>query len=339
VKIRQVSRLAFTLVEMITAMAVLSLLLLIIFSIVGTTLKMTDMAGRGADSTIEAKQVLDRIGADISGMLVRPDIDQFYYKATGNDKMFFYSQPDGFFDPSVTTAGESPVVFIGYRINSTDNPLGMPTLERLAQGLVWDASVDKIVNTSTQIDANNTTLPLTYLTFPARTGVTNAMVATAGSITNTWGNDQGQQCPAVGSLAGNYDDGASPYYDSIGTQIFRFEICFQLQNGSFSLNPALTNCAPAYPASITNTVAVVVAIATLDNKSRKVVPSGSWSKLITALPDPTAQNLSTNCLMDTLWNNAINQQSFAATAGIPQTAASQVKVYQRYYYLNIPKAQ
>jgi hypothetical protein len=337
VKTRQISRLAFTIIEMVTAMAVLSLLLLLIFSIVGSTLRISDVAGRGADSSIEAKQVLDRIGADISGMIVRSDIDQFYYKAAGNDKMFFYSQPDGFFDPSVSSAGESPVTFIGYRINATDNPQGMPTLERLAQGLVWDASVDKITGGS--IDANNTTMPLTYLTFPARTNATGTYVAVSGAITNTWGNDQSQPCPAVGSAGGNYDDGTSPYYDSIGTQVFRFEICFQQKDGSFSQYPAYTNCAPVYPASITNTVAVVVAIATLDSKSRKLVPTGSWSKLISALPDPTDQNLATNGLMDTLWNNAVNQSTFASTAGIPQIAASQVKVYQRYYYLNVPKAQ
>jgi prepilin-type N-terminal cleavage/methylation domain-containing protein len=337
---------SFTLVEMLVAMAVLSLLLLLIFSIVGASLKISDTTGRGADSSNEAKQVLDRIGVDIAGMLNRPDIDQFYYKAVGNDKMFFYTQQTGFFDSTVIAAGESPVTFVGYRIdtNTLVNPAA-PALERLGQGLDWDDSSNKI--TGVKIDSHSTTTFMTFLTFPPRTSVTSSVVAIGGSITNQWGNDAAQPLPDVGSVGQNYDDGTSPYYDSIGNQVFRLEICFQRQNGSFTQYPAYTNSAPVYGASLSNTVAIVVAIAVLDSRSRKLVTTANWTALTAALRDPTDSDLAGSGgppavapqLMDSIWNAAIQQPTFSSSVGIPAAVASHIKVYQRYYYLNAPKAQ
>ena len=46
--------------------------------------------------------------------------------------------------------------------------------------------------------------------------------------------------------------------------------------------------------------------------------------------------------MDSQWNAVLNSSSFAQAAqanGIPAVAAAHIKVYQRYYYLNVPKAQ
>jgi len=337
------SRLSFTLVEMLTSIAVLSLLMILIFSIVGSSLQISDSTTRSADSGIEGKQVLDRIGADIAGMLIRPDVDQFYYSGTGageNDKMFFYSQQTGFFNSTSVTSiqAQSPVTFVGYRINTTDNTAGVPMMERLARGLIWDTSTDSLV--SGKIDSSSTTAPFTYLTFGSRTSPITYPALVAGAITTVWG--AGATHPDVGS--GTYDNGTSPYYDAIGPQVFRFEVCFQIQNGAnqiFSLYPGYTNSAPVYPASLTNNVAIVVAIATLDSKSRKLVPAASWNTLIAALPNPTPANLSANppVLMDSLWNTQLHQSGFAATAGIPAVAASHIKVYQRYYYLNAPKSQ
>lgn len=330
---------SFTLVEMLVAIAVLSLLVILMFSIMESALRISDSTSRGADSAIEAREVMDRIGVDIAAMVVRPDVDQFYYSgnaASGeNDKMFFYSQVTGYFPSDTASAAyyatyQNSATLVGYRINRTDNPSGLPVLERLARGLT--AGPDNNPNGAF-------TSPLQYLTFPARTSATNFQTAISGSITNQWGNDQGQAFQDVGSAAGNYDDGTSTYYSVVGSQVFRLKVCFQLRDGSFSLYPGYTNCAPVYPAAITNTVAIVVAVAILDSKSRLLVPSSSWTKMITALPDPTPQNLATNGLMDGLWNHALNQSTFAATAGIPAVAASHIKVYQRYYYLNTPKSQ
>jgi len=371
------SRLSFTLVEMLVAIAVLSLLLLVIFSIVGSSLTLSDSTSRKADTSIEARQILDRIGADIDGMLIRPDVDQFYTNGPAssfeNDKMFFYSQQTGFFnsDPAgmngISPTNQSPVSLIGYRISTNDTPSPHPpVLERLARGLTADLGVDPIDQSEDPLDPNGTTAPLVYLTFPARTSTatsttasaTNFPAAPAGAITSVWGGTTEKATyhigatytsPTkgdVGTSAGNFDDGVSPYYDAIGPDVFRFEICFLLQNGTYSLYPGYTNSAPVYSSTssfgLTNTVAIVVAIAILDAKSRKLVPAASWNKLIAALPNPPATAagvVAANSLMDTTWNAALNGSTFASSAGIPALAASHIRVYQRYYYLNTPKAQ
>jgi hypothetical protein len=345
---RNPSLASFTLVEMVVSMAVLVLLVLVVVKIVDFSVQLTDSTGRNADSGIESKQILDRIGSDIAGMVNRIDVDQFYYKAAGNDKMFFYSQQAGFFNTNASSyyaGNQSSVSLVGYRVtsNTADSPSGLPVLERLARGLTAGPDLDA--------DGGPYTLPLQYLSFPAATSPILYQAAVGGAITNVWGpseaalgNIQGAG-PAgdVGTLGGNFDDGSSPYYHIVGNDVFRFEICFQVQNGSsapfYSPFPGYTNSAPVYPASITNTTAIVVAIAVLDAKSRQIVPAASWTRLISALQDPTAAELTANppVLMASLWNSEL--PSIAATAGIPVPAASHIKVYQRCYYLNAPKNQ
>ena len=57
---------------------------------------------------------------------------------------------------------------------------------------------------------------------------------------------------------------------------------------------------------------------------------------VNALRDLTPADLASSPpkLMAQTWNNAVNSSTFAATVGIPQSAASQVRIYQRYFYLN-----
>jgi hypothetical protein len=346
------SRASFTLVEMLVAMAILIILILVVSKIVDFSLQLTDATGRSADSGIEAKQVLDRIGVDIAGMVIRPDVDQFYFPGTNtvfeNDKMFFYSQQPGYFNTSAIAyyaTNQSPVALVGYRVNTGDSTNGatgkpVPVLERLARGLT--AGPDN--------SGGNYTMPLQYLSFPAATSPTIYQAAVGGTIPNVWGPAEQTSFFVVAGANGDvgttpYDNGTSPFYHIVGNDVFRFEVCFQIQNGTpspvYSLFPGYTNSAPVYPASITNTVAVVVAIAVLDAKSRLTVPAASWSKMIAALPNPTPANLTANppILMGALWNNALQQSTFASTAGISALAASHIKVYQRSYYLNMPKAR
>jgi hypothetical protein len=80
-----------------------------------------------------------------------------------------------------------------------------------------------------------------------------------------------------------------------------------------------------------------VALAILDNGSRKFVTNASQMDF--ALPDPTTQDLTTTPpnppkLMAQTWNAAVNSTNFASKSGIPQAAASQVRIYQRTFYLN-----
>lgn len=79
--------------------------------------------------------------------------------------------------------------------------------------------------------------------------------------------------------------------------------------------------------------AIIVSVAILDTNSRLVVTN--TSKLIGALRDPTSTDFTTTppVLMAQTWLGAVNSTNFAATSGIPQSAASQVRIYQCYFYL------
>ena len=287
-------------------MAVFLILLVMIGAILSSTSKIADNSDRTNNSAQEARQVLDRIGLDLNGMIIRPDMDQLVSKLTpGNDKMVFYSLVSGYTGTTVLAAAKSPMSLIGYRINT--NAAAAPVLQRLDQGLTWEG-----------------TNSLAYLTFPARTSVTGTVTPSSSSqIPGMWDTTWTGTTTAT-----------APYWHQVGSQVFRFEVCYQLQNGTMT-----TNC-PGYssPGSITNTAAIVVAIAILDSKTRKLITTqAQWTSLITALSDPTDSDLSQNppVLMDTTWNNALQSSTFPFPAAI----ASHIKVYQRWYYLNAPKFQ
>lgn len=321
---------AFTLVEMVAAVAVLTLLLALILSIVDSASKVADTAFRGGDSSEEATQILDRISADVAGMLIRPDVDQYYLNQAGNDEMFFYSQTPGYFGSTTGSTAESPVSLIGYRISTTANPALPPKLERLVQGMTWDGQASA----------------LPFLTFPAATTAnpTSPPSANAGTIPVEWSS-------AVTDADANPDTTTS-YWHTVGPQVFRFEIVYQLRNGSLTLtaptpsappaqSTSSTQPAPPVAGSINDTTGIIVAIALLDTKSRQIVSQKSWQGMINALKDPTSQDLGTNppTLMNTTWNSALQAPGFAQSVGIPQTAASQIVVYQRFYPLNAPVAK
>jgi hypothetical protein len=329
------SRQSFTLVEMVTAIAILALLLVLLFGMLDSASRLVDSAEKGGDSAIQAKQVLDRIGLDIAGMVNRSDVDQFYYQPginTGNDKMFFYSEALGY----SANAPANTVSLIGYRVENNPNLTPpQPVLQRLGLGLPLTPT------------AQATTPVMQFLTFPAGTIPITYSPATAGTISGaTWTSIVGN--------TGDADNGLSPqYYDEISSQVFRMEICFQNQGPNsatspqFTSYPPFTNNAPT-AAAIANSAncasAIIVAIAVLDSKSRQLISKASaWTALQQALPDLSG-NINTSAsgqpiLMDSLWNSALANSATIQSLesqGVPASVTAQVRVYQRYYPLTGP---
>ena len=120
----------------------------------------------------------------------------------------------------------------------------------------------------------------------------------------------------------------------LSSSVFRFEFCFLMKNGMLSPQPYT---APnTTPRGMQDVSAIIVAIAILDDSNRKIVTN--TSQLVSALKDfPVSlgqQEAATSPLMVTLWQDQINAPTFAQSAGLPPEAASAVRVYQRYFYLN-----
>jgi hypothetical protein len=97
------------------------------------------------------------------------------------------------------------------------------------------------------------------------------------------------------------------------------------------------------PNGMADVRAIVVAIAILDPNSRKLLTPAELGSISAALLDPTEDTNSTTGLlaqpphlMAEVWQNAISGASptFASAAAIPIEAAAQIRIYQRFFYLN-----
>ena len=103
------------------------------------------------------------------------------------------------------------------------------------------------------------------------------------------------------------------------------------------------------PIGMKDVSAVVVGLAILEKNSRKIIKAGPsagypmdpnvYKQLVNAFQDVTDTDLTQNppTLMGEKWVSKINSSSFIntmKTAGIPPASASQIRVYQRAFYLN-----
>ncbi len=131
--------------------------------------------------------------------------------------------------------------------------------------------------------------------------------------------------------------GADTDYQVMGDQVFRLEYCFLVQN-RFSTAPTITSTTAAvsdlpYAAPDTainrlqDVQAIIVSIAVLDSQSRAVVSSAALQAAAANLKDDGG---TTGALPLTLWKASLQSNGL----GLPKAAASQVRFYQRYCYIN-----
>jgi len=125
----------FTLIEMMVALTVLVLLVLLTAQIMGNTSKVTSGVSRQLDADAEARSVFDRMGADLSQMVIRADVDALFLGlprgGVGNDRndqLYFYSQVPAY---SANGAQQSSISLISYRVKNQ-------CLERLGAARSWD---------------------------------------------------------------------------------------------------------------------------------------------------------------------------------------------------------
>jgi hypothetical protein len=99
------------------------------------------------------------------------------------------------------------------------------------------------------------------------------------------------------------------------------------------------------PNGLDDVLSIVVAIAILDNTSRQIVKKDTTTgaidattggKMADVFADPSDSNLSATPpkLMTELWQSVLTSGTFnLASDGVPQSAASQVRIYQRCFSL------
>ena len=305
-------------------MTVLALLVVVVMAMVSGVDSTTTASRRHLEADNEARRVFDRMAIDFGRMFKRPDADSIFDSIPGtsstsgaNDKMFFYSEAPTYFDTS-TVSSPAPIQgnpgLIGYRVNATSWQL-----ERLGKGLTWDGGA-----------ASPSPSPgsVVFLTFPAASASPTPTPLPGSTLAGNW-------AAAIGTSGNNYDDGVDADYHVLSSYVFRLEYCFALKNAPSAAQFSTTH---TQSLGFNDIAAVVVAIAILDPQGRALVPGiapGNMSALAAALPDP---NFTTSpyTLMAQLWDNKIKSSTFASSLGIPKNVASQIRVYQRFFYLNTP---
>jgi prepilin-type N-terminal cleavage/methylation domain-containing protein len=362
-------RFGFTLVEVLVSTFVLLVLILLVNQLVNTATRTIVGTRRHMDADSQARMVFARMGTDFSKIVNRSDVDYIFYKGNGstatsgsNDAMFFYSEAPAYFANVTGTSTENTVALIGYRIHLDPDPdkpsRNIPQLERLGKGLTWDGSP------SGQAGGG-----VVFLT-PA----TGGPPAAASTIAGVWGGAASSTGTSIGTSGYGYADGNDPDYHVLGDQVYRMEIAFLLTNGTTSNYPvtnpanttnnltasgppsassdntqqysngsrwydnsagrayictnATTNGAVWVPLGIKDVSAIIVAIALLDDTSREMVnySSTTASSMISGLPDSNPP-----VLMAQSWLAAVQSGSAGVTSTL---AASQIRIYQNYFYLN-----
>ena len=300
-------RAAFTLVEVLVSMSVLTLLLAIVAQMINSAAAVTAGSVRHLDTDSQARLVLDRMAVDFAQIVKRPDVDYYFQKNNGSsgsamdDQMAFYSETSGYFSSAVTGPGpKSNVSLVGYRVRNRQ-------LERLSKALVWNG-----VTGSNASASGLATTPSPYMMFLPQT------------LTGVWSD-----------IAGN---GADPSYQVLGESIFRLEISFLVRNATtnakLSATPYLSSAStPAAYNGLHDVAAIVVSLAVLDDRSRLLVRSTDLDAAAAKLDDVTDASFASapTTTPAKLWQAHVDRRDLAGA--LPPVVAGQVHVYERYFYL------
>ncbi len=115
------------------AISILVMLCGLVMQLMGSATRLTSTSKQSSDCDSEARFALSQIASDLGRRIRRPDVDAFLDKATGNDRLFLFSETAGW---STGDSKPSTVSLVGYRVY---NPAGSSTsqLQRFARALPW----------------------------------------------------------------------------------------------------------------------------------------------------------------------------------------------------------
>ncbi len=132
----------FSLIEILTAVAVLAVLGLLIAQMINATVLTTRLSSRPIDAASQARMVLDRIGLDLGAMPRRPDIDFVAANPavgeTGNEArnaLLFLSLVPSKGLPVSETRGTS---LVAYRVAAHADNRGRLCFQRATMALPWN---------------------------------------------------------------------------------------------------------------------------------------------------------------------------------------------------------
>ena len=88
----------FTLLELMVSIAVLAIIVVVVAQMLGMAGFLTTNNDKHMDANDQSRMVFDRMANDFARMVRRKDVDYIFWKNTGNDAMYFYTEGDSYFD-------------------------------------------------------------------------------------------------------------------------------------------------------------------------------------------------------------------------------------------------
>ncbi len=237
---------AFTLVEMLVSITILTLLVLFVAQLFNSATAITSSRSKRIDTDAQARPLLDRMALDFAQMVKRSDVDYFAKGTatpnspagamTGNDQIAFFSIVAGY-----NTANASPISLVAYRINAKNQ------MERVGKGLIWNG------------DTSGGT-PLVFLPL---------------TIAGTWAS-------ATDLTAAPTPE---PDAELVARNVFRFEYFYLLNNGNFSDVPWDSSAGHTTVSGMQDVTGISVLIATADPKSRVLLSDTQFTTLAGRMND------------------------------------------------------
>lgn len=170
----------FSIVELLVAVAVLSIVVVLMAQMLGSASTMISGSSKRMAADEEARLVFDRMASDFARLLKREDADNLFRAMNGNDEMYFYTESPAIY---ASSTNNSPIAMVGYRVDTNG-------LVRMSEGKNWDDLLFLTVGTNGVTNANSkiTSLPdpmnLSYIgpsvfrmeyTFLMKPGTTNVL--------------------------------------------------------------------------------------------------------------------------------------------------------------------
>src|SRR5580704_673716 len=292
---------AFTLAELLVSVGVLVLLVLLFTQLLNSAATITTLGHKQMDADSQARQLLDRMAIDFAQLVKRSDVD-FFAKGT--------TAPNSVGGAMI---GNDQIAFYSavpgyYPATGSQSPVSLVAYRiNSASGT---AAFNKMERLGKGLVWNGVSLTDTPVVFMPLT------------ISATW--------PAATSSS-TFDSA----YETIGPQVFRFEYCYLLTNGSLSITP---------PGNFSGIAAFIVDIATIDSKSKVLLTNVQIAKFSTPgdshhfLSDYTS--VMTPGQLRTQWQNKLNgiidPNSPDFDSSIPRPAVSGIRLYERFFYLSPP---
>jgi len=344
---------AFSLIEILLAVAVLTIITLLVAQLTNSARAVVRVGAKRIDTDTQARSVLDHIGVDIAKMIKRTDLDYYIKQPAGynghsqghgwgnklkpgqqgNDQFAVFSAVPGYYPSgSAPVQQQSPISLIAYRVNQAPNSAAYLQLERMAKGLLWNG-----VSNATSANA---VYPMIFLP-----NTISGISSWSASVNN---DGSGQ------SIDPNGD------YEVIGPQVFRLEYWYLLNNGTLTdvpwdkdARPLQTSISAPTPIGWTDVQAIGVAIAVIDPASSSLIPKATLLDMGSDLDDfKTAPGRGVGGAkkagdIEYRWNTVlvgdptnpvnvagiVNTGQTTANSKVPPEVAKSIRVYSRYYDL------